>query len=297
MNVELKPNGKVHPVAEMFPLMTDEELDDLAASIKATGLLTPIVLDDDGTLIDGRNRVEACKRAKVEPCYEALEGRDPLEVIFGSNATRRHMTKGQLAMVAVKAEAGRRLLNRQHISARNLAKLANVNDATINQAWLVHEYANELVDQIIRGSPSLTEAVEDARRAKAAVTSREAQLVKLEKAAPDLADQVKEERLKLVEALAAYDAREEEQRRERKRATEMLRDIVLILDNRGSKPADHAQAFVENFDPKFSLEEISKDRLKRCLEVLKEITTKWRDGDAIEKRVRAGNDSGIRANH
>jgi ParB-like chromosome segregation protein Spo0J len=42
----------VHPVADLFPMMTNEELDDLAADIKANGLIQPIVVDKDGFLID-----------------------------------------------------------------------------------------------------------------------------------------------------------------------------------------------------------------------------------------------------
>jgi hypothetical protein len=34
-----------HPVAELFPMLGEEELAELAASIKEQGLLTPIVLD------------------------------------------------------------------------------------------------------------------------------------------------------------------------------------------------------------------------------------------------------------
>src|SRR5262249_8416279 len=50
---------KAHPVAELFPMMTDEELADLAADIKANGLNYPIikdVVDGEETLIDSRNR-------------------------------------------------------------------------------------------------------------------------------------------------------------------------------------------------------------------------------------------------
>jgi ParB-like chromosome segregation protein Spo0J len=57
----------VHPIADLFPMMTDEELADLAADIKANGLLHPIVVDKEGALIDGRNRARACEIAGVEP--------------------------------------------------------------------------------------------------------------------------------------------------------------------------------------------------------------------------------------
>src|ERR1700674_2668677 len=94
----LKPNEEVHPVAALFPMMSDEELDELAADIKANGLLNPIVLDEKGILIDGRNRQEACRRAQVEPTYAALNGADPVAFIMSANVSRRHLNKGQQAM-------------------------------------------------------------------------------------------------------------------------------------------------------------------------------------------------------
>lgn len=97
-----KPTGKVHPVAQLFPLLPDDELDELAADMKANGQLHPITLDHDGTLLDGRNRQEACKRAGIKPVYEMLNGQDPVVFILSQNDKRRHMSKGQRAMIAAK---------------------------------------------------------------------------------------------------------------------------------------------------------------------------------------------------
>jgi len=66
----------VHPVADLFPMMTDEELADLAADIKANRLIQPIVIDQKGLLIDGRNRAKACEIAGIEPTVRMFEGDD-----------------------------------------------------------------------------------------------------------------------------------------------------------------------------------------------------------------------------
>jgi hypothetical protein len=57
---------KVHPAAETFPLMSEAELKDLAADIKANGLREPIILwrenwdhETPAILLDGRNRLDA----------------------------------------------------------------------------------------------------------------------------------------------------------------------------------------------------------------------------------------------
>ena len=102
---KIVPNGKVHPVAALFPMMSDEELGELAADIKENGLLTAIVLDEDGTLIDGRNRSAACELAGIKPIYEQLNGPDPVAFIMSSNDRRRHMKLGQRAMIAAKVRA------------------------------------------------------------------------------------------------------------------------------------------------------------------------------------------------
>jgi ParB-like chromosome segregation protein Spo0J len=87
-----------HPVADLFPMMTHEELSDLAADIKANGLIHPIVVDKAGVLIDGRNRLRACEIAGIEPAVVVFEGDDTRQYIFASNIARRHMSKGQQAM-------------------------------------------------------------------------------------------------------------------------------------------------------------------------------------------------------
>ena len=53
---------KVHPVADVFPLMSDDDLKTLAEDIKANGLSVPVTLWRDPQtgecwLLDGRNRM------------------------------------------------------------------------------------------------------------------------------------------------------------------------------------------------------------------------------------------------
>ena len=54
---------KVHPAADLFPMMSPEELRALGEDIKMNGLKVPpeTWLDEGGTewLIDGRNRLDA----------------------------------------------------------------------------------------------------------------------------------------------------------------------------------------------------------------------------------------------
>jgi ParB-like chromosome segregation protein Spo0J len=80
---------KVHPAADVFPMMSDEELDALGADIKANGLKHPIIcqrvpyaddeaeLPDELILLDGRNRLEAIERAGLNLYIGALARRRP----------------------------------------------------------------------------------------------------------------------------------------------------------------------------------------------------------------------------
>jgi hypothetical protein len=57
-------------------------------------------VDGKPLLVDGRNRREACRRAGIVPHYTLLEdGEDLPARIISENVYRRHMTKGQRAMV------------------------------------------------------------------------------------------------------------------------------------------------------------------------------------------------------
>jgi len=48
---------KVHPAANLFPMMEKEALKELAANIKENGQQFPITFwKKDGSLLDGRNR-------------------------------------------------------------------------------------------------------------------------------------------------------------------------------------------------------------------------------------------------
>jgi hypothetical protein len=76
-----------HPLTKIFPMMPSHEIDALAADIKKFGQRVPIVIYG-GKILDGRNRYEACKRAKVEPrvvqfTKEHPRNTSPVPIYFG----------------------------------------------------------------------------------------------------------------------------------------------------------------------------------------------------------------------
>lgn len=90
----------IHPAANLFPMLSEKELRELADDIKAHGLLNSIVLLD-GKVLDGRNRLAACDMAGVEPRTEEYRGTTPVEYVLAANLKRRHLTASQKAAVAV----------------------------------------------------------------------------------------------------------------------------------------------------------------------------------------------------
>jgi ParB-like chromosome segregation protein Spo0J len=88
-----------HPLTEWLPVMlgvTDEDLADLAESVKQFGLIQPITLHQDGRILDGRLRYLGCVRAKIRPTYETLPARYDdrmiLEFLWSRNMVRQQLT-------------------------------------------------------------------------------------------------------------------------------------------------------------------------------------------------------------
>jgi hypothetical protein len=98
---------KVHPAADVFPMMSDDELKALGEDIKANGQTIPVLFwNGDGKgaiLIDGRNRLEARERIGMadQALTETFICKDPATHIITLNIHRRHLTKQQQADLIV----------------------------------------------------------------------------------------------------------------------------------------------------------------------------------------------------
>ena len=91
---------KNHPIADVWPMMDDDKLKELADDISKNGQISPVWLYE-GKILDGRNRWAACKIAGVEPTTKEYTGTEPTAFAVAMNDRRRHMNKGALAAVAV----------------------------------------------------------------------------------------------------------------------------------------------------------------------------------------------------
>jgi hypothetical protein len=122
----------VHPAAELFPLLPDAELAELAEDIRIRGLVEAVWLYDDperGTvLLDGRNRARACEITGVPVQTRTYTGTDPIGFSIAQNLKRRHLTTGQKAAVAYEAaplfEAEARLRKAEAAAEENRRRAA-----------------------------------------------------------------------------------------------------------------------------------------------------------------------------
>lgn len=197
----------VHPAAELFPLLGDDELAGLADDIKAHGLHEPVWLWDDpdrGTvLLDGRNRSRACQLAGIEPVTRMYEGDDPIAFSISANEKRRHLTAGQRAFLALQVEALyaaeakrgrprnddqgkvadlRQYSARENKSVERAAKVAKASGRGVSQAKRVEREAPDLAEKVKSGQLAID-------RAERIIRDREAEQRRIEQARREAAAQ------------------------------------------------------------------------------------------------------------
>jgi hypothetical protein len=153
---------KVHPAAELFPLMTEDELRELGEDIKKNGLRSPIVMHR-GKVLDGRNRLDAMELVGIaftiirEPLHleyhagaanssiiEDCDG-DPYNFVLSANLYRRHLTSEQKRELINKV-----LKARPEQSDRQIAKQVKADDKTVAKVRSELEARSEIPNVKIR---------------------------------------------------------------------------------------------------------------------------------------------------
>lgn len=141
---------KVHPACEVFPMMTEEELQGLAEDIRVHGIREPVVrwTDENSVtwLIDGRNRLEACERVSVEVKFKDffLDDIDPEEYVRSANILRRHLTREQRRELT--AWFIRRHSEKSNVAISKMAKVSDHTVASVRSQLANVEKPNEIND-------------------------------------------------------------------------------------------------------------------------------------------------------
>lgn len=170
------PPLKFHPLANLFPMLSDKELDELGDDMQTNGQVETVKLHR-GMVLDGRNRYTACGKKGLGVRTEIFNGtdREALSWVISKNLKRRHLTESQRAMIAAKL-ATFRFGDNQHkegspigppsaqlfesevsaieveapVSQSDAAALLNVGITSVKRAKTVQE----------KGTPELKHAVE-----------------------------------------------------------------------------------------------------------------------------------------
>jgi ParB-like chromosome segregation protein Spo0J len=161
----------VHSIAEIWPIMRDDELDALAADISLNGQLVPIVMVG-GAILDGRNRWLACKLAGVTPWVEEIDpvGRDLDALAWSYNEHRRHLPVQVRALAAARRanmKEGRPSLTSANalVSQKAAAEQFGVSVDAVKRAKTVLDHGDQgLIEAVESGDVSVSAAATAVRR-------------------------------------------------------------------------------------------------------------------------------------
>ena len=97
----------VHPVLELIPSMRPEEYEPFKADIAEHGVIFPVEVDEHGVVLDGRERLRACRELGLD-CPRVirigLSEEEKFALVISLNLIRRHLSADQRACIAVELE-------------------------------------------------------------------------------------------------------------------------------------------------------------------------------------------------
>jgi hypothetical protein len=101
--LSLRHTLKIHPLANLFPMMGEKEFQGFVEDVRIKGITDPIWVYK-GEVIDGRNRLRAAEILNISevPTREWNEKGSLLEFIISQNLQRRHLKERQRAMIAAR---------------------------------------------------------------------------------------------------------------------------------------------------------------------------------------------------
>lgn len=270
---------KSHPFADLFRMMSVAELEALAADIAENGLRQPIVLYE-GAVLDGRNRLLACEKAKVEPAFIEHEGDDAsaLALVISLNVQRRDLTGGQRALAAARkwgldgySKGGRpgkgKLQESLAVSARQLAGQFKTTQDSIRQARDLLAEAPDLADEVDAGARSLAAAYQalEERQKDAAQRARDLKRVAAYREAIDAGEMTVEEALA---DMAEKQRRAEDDKRARGHWYNGLRGVAAWVEEWVSQCEDGKLAWYGEPGAPGGEDAMTADRLRAAISEL-----------------------------
>lgn len=187
-----------------FPECNEQDFNAIVESMKTIGYDSkfPIYTYEE-KILDGWNRYQAAKKAKVEPIIKEFRGtrQEALEFSIRANKDRRHLTSSQLATLAILAEPlfkaieeetekerrkkqaetqtisqktdtllpknlGNSVDRKSNESAEKVAKIFNTNNSYVSQAKKLKESSPEKFEQVLKGEKNFSEIKKEEKQIK-----------------------------------------------------------------------------------------------------------------------------------
>ena len=182
---KLKPEIKVNQeYTSLVPQLSAEEYESLKQSIKENGLYVPIIVNQDGVILDGHHRYKICQELGIkEPKTLVQEFKEKLDeqlFVIDCNLKRRQLNNFQRTELALKSKSILTEMAKRNMSlggkgskdletldvkgvSGEIGKLAGVSHETVRKVEkiLTSEYVTDEKKQDLRvGEISINEAYE-----------------------------------------------------------------------------------------------------------------------------------------
>ena len=238
---------KAHPAADLFPMLDEKRLQELAEDISQAGQREAIRLFD-GMILDGRNRYAACKKMGIEPRFEQVDPSiDPFAYVWSLNGERRDLTADQRYLIWKRVNENSDAWKAEQKRIRDAGNKAR-SESAIGVPYAPkggHRKAEKVVPQVVE-PPSRKKKTNEAK-ATASKTNRGAveRMDALDKHRPDLAEKVF---LGELPAAAAIRQMKQDQ-------------VVENLEDIATKQAKEAEGVYDVIvlDPPWKMEKIERD--------------------------------------
>jgi len=119
------------PYKHLLPALKDEERQALRDSVKARGVEVPVVVSEDGTVLDGHHRLAVNPQAPRRVLAGLKTEPEKRAAAYRLNLARRHLTAEQRAKVLTGMKAAARALNREGKTQDQAAALLGVSRETV----------------------------------------------------------------------------------------------------------------------------------------------------------------------
>jgi ParB-like chromosome segregation protein Spo0J len=176
------PQVKINPeYASLVSELSPEEYESLKQSIKKeNGLYVPIIVNQNGVILDGHHRYKACQELGIEPKTLVREFKDKLEeqlFVIDCNLIRRQLNNFQKTELALKPKPILEAIVKRNESLGgkdgkggiNMTPLGRVNERIGERAGVSRDTVRK-VEKILENEKSITDKIkEDLRLGKVSI--------------------------------------------------------------------------------------------------------------------------------